>query len=608
MQRRSSVDPWKICLLSLVLLSGMATRAVEARTPVTPPTPQAEAGVPPQETLAPGADGTIHVKTADLTITLDVQPGPDPSVAIRSPGLGALLTFLSTTWREEPQLKRGTFYSPSHYVRWGFGASEGTVDGRPASWPEALTMSGGEARVSLRALAQFLSFRLVSTPTAGTYTLVPLVEKLEIRRDGGDRRLVVVASAPVEPSASTRDGRLRLVVPGARWGFASRVVQVEDVTITCEGSGTPDDPVALEVLAPPFWRCMSSSQFLPTEIPVRLLPGYAVQPDQPEQGLEGMSCVRSNGETFLFAEFSGSVRHFWQYDPQARQLLIEIPQVRMGRPLPPLASSPDLVSVRTETSTLSQMNVIRLRLQLAANNGFEVRMVPEGTMARLVVRVASQSVLPVGVLQGGDPLIPDGVGRGVIVIDPGHGGGDPGAVNRTMGLQEKNITLDICLRLKEVLVRRGWTVRLTRESDRDVSWAHSPDRVELGMRAALAKEARADLFISVHCNASVSAAMNGTTYHWFKPEDLNLARSLLGALSQGTGIVDHGLVRNRFFVLRHTNVPAVLVETAFISNATDASRLADALVRQRIADNLAEALSLHMAREAAQRGSATTGR
>lgn len=604
---RSRTTLWKIGLIAAILVPALTMKA-EARAPGPLPTPQGEGAAGPQEPLQAGADGLIHVKVQNQTFDLKVHAGPDPTVTPDDAGFVALLNTLSASWRPQGDGRTATIYSPSHYFRWSFGALDGTVDGRTVSWPQAMAVQDGKVRISLRALAQFLAFRLMSTPEAGTYTLVPLVEKIELRRDSGDRKLVIVATAPVEASASTHDGHLRLVVPGARWGVAPRPLQLEDVAVSCTGVGSDDDPVSIEVQPPPFWKSQLGSQLLGTEIPVRVLPAYVEQPGQPERTLQSLTSVRSNGETFVFAELSGATRHFWQYDPQSRRLVVEIPQARPASHLAQPAPTAEVSSLQAETREVPAMTLVRLRLTLGENCGFEVRMVPERDTVRLMVRVAPQAVLPVTALQGGDSLIPEGVGRGIIVIDPGHGGSDPGAVNRYLGLQEKSINLDICLRLKELLTRRGWTVRMTRETDRDVSWARSPDRVELGMRTWVSQEVKADLFISVHCNASTSSALNGSTYHWCKPEDLNLARSLLGSLSQGTGIVDHGLVRNRFFVLRHNKVPAVLVETAFISNPTDATRLADQRIRQKIAENLAEALTLHMAREAAQRGQAGAGR
>lgn len=176
---------------------------------------------------------------------------------------------------------------------------------------------------------------------------------------------------------------------------------------------------------------------------------------------------------------------------------------------------------------------------------------------------------------------------GIIVIDPGHGGGDPGCRNRGLGVYEKDVTLDVALRLRDLLEAEGWTVVLTRETDRDVSWLGSPDGVELRSRCDVANSIGADYFMSLHCNASVSSRPNGTSIHWCKNEDSEFAEAMGDALGS-VGFYQFGPVYDRFYVLRNTDMPAVLVEMAFLTNYSDGSKLADPQYRQEIAEALAE--------------------
>ena len=166
-------------------------------------------------------------------------------------------------------------------------------------------------------------------------------------------------------------------------------------------------------------------------------------------------------------------------------------------------------------------------------------------------------------------------------------------MNRSLGVMEKEVTLDVALRLRDILTSQGWTVLMTREEDRDVTWAGSPDRMELQARCDVANSAQADYFISLHCNASVSSQSAGTSIHWFKQEDLDLARSLEFALGERLGLEQDGLSRDSFYVLRHTRMPAVLVEMAFLSNPREGSLLAASGFRQRVAEGLAGALASH---------------
>jgi N-acetylmuramoyl-L-alanine amidase len=193
-------------------------------------------------------------------------------------------------------------------------------------------------------------------------------------------------------------------------------------------------------------------------------------------------------------------------------------------------------------------------------------------------------------------------GRGVVVIDAGHGGGDPGCYSRHHGVYEKDITLDIARRLKTVLERQGWKVLMTRETDRDVTYAGSPDKMELQARCDVANDVGADLFISIHCNASASGQGNGTSIHWYKEEDYEFARNLEPMLGEAIGVGNQGLRRDSFYVLRHTSMPAVLVETAYLSHPHDSSRLVQPQVRQLIAERLAGGLVQFMSGRYARAG------
>jgi N-acetylmuramoyl-L-alanine amidase len=181
-------------------------------------------------------------------------------------------------------------------------------------------------------------------------------------------------------------------------------------------------------------------------------------------------------------------------------------------------------------------------------------------------------------------------GTGLIVIDPGHGGSDPGAVNKQLNLTEAEVTLDISNRLARILKSQGWNVVMTRTSDVDVSYKGSSAKEELGARVKVANQAKADLFVSIHCNASVSPKSAGTSLHYYKKGDYVLASTMHQAVLSSTGRNNRGVVPNRFYVLAHSQMPAVLVETAFLTNPTEGALLNDPAYRQKIAEGLAQGL------------------
>ena len=184
--------------------------------------------------------------------------------------------------------------------------------------------------------------------------------------------------------------------------------------------------------------------------------------------------------------------------------------------------------------------------------------------------------------------VPANQGSKLIVIDPGHGGGDAGAAHN--GLVEKTLTFDIAQRLRALLVAQGWTVRLTRETDIDPvspdnlarmradGKPNPDDRAYLQTRCDVANLAGARLFISIHVNSAPSPGAAGSTFYWYKPQDAALAQALERAMIPLAGTQDDGTRHENFYVVRHTTMPAVLVETAFITNPGDVALLAPAVV------------------------------
>lgn len=155
----------------------------------------------------------------------------------------------------------------------------------------------------------------------------------------------------------------------------------------------------------------------------------------------------------------------------------------------------------------------------------------------------------------------------LIVIDPGHGGNDPGAIGAN-GLKEKDITLDIALRLGGILQTRGVEVIYTRSIDVFVA---------LNERANKANQLKADYFISIHVNSASSSNARGTEAYIYRADGRTdkLAERVQKELTKVNELVDRGVKKGDFAVLRETNMPAILIEVAFISNKDE-----EALLRQ----------------------------
>jgi N-acetylmuramoyl-L-alanine amidase len=191
----------------------------------------------------------------------------------------------------------------------------------------------------------------------------------------------------------------------------------------------------------------------------------------------------------------------------------------------------------------------------------------------------------------------------LIVIDPGHGGADAGAAHN--GLVEKTLTFDIAQRLKTLLVAQGWTVRLTRDTDIDPvspenlarmrtdGRPNADDRAYLQTRCDIANLGGARLFISIHVNSAPSTAAAGSTFYWYKPQDAALAQALERSVIPLAGTRDDGTRHENFYVVRHTTMPAVLVETAFITNPGDVALLRAPSFLQNVAQGLANGVKAY---------------
>lgn len=169
---------------------------------------------------------------------------------------------------------------------------------------------------------------------------------------------------------------------------------------------------------------------------------------------------------------------------------------------------------------------------------------------------------------------------GTVVIDPGHGGKDPGTHSRITG-NEKDLVLDVARRIRTILAQRGVRVIMTREDDRFI---------ELEDRAEKANRARADLFISIHVDSAPKnpSAMGCTVYTARDASSTSeiMARRLNAAL-RPAAVNSRGMQHADYKVLVLTRMPAALIELGYVTNSREAVRLAQSSYRQQLAEAIA---------------------
>lgn len=175
----------------------------------------------------------------------------------------------------------------------------------------------------------------------------------------------------------------------------------------------------------------------------------------------------------------------------------------------------------------------------------------------------------------------------IVVIDPGHGGSDAGAIGPS-GVREKDITLAISQELKALLEKDGIKVILTRSKDQDVYGSFASEEQELQARVDVANSANADIFISVHVDAYEDKGVGGTTTYYFDKTDADdrFARYVENSLNSQLHLSDRGEQSGDLYVLRNTNMPAVLAEVAYISNPVEEKLVQASSFRKKAAVGL----------------------
>lgn len=174
----------------------------------------------------------------------------------------------------------------------------------------------------------------------------------------------------------------------------------------------------------------------------------------------------------------------------------------------------------------------------------------------------------------------------LIVIDPGHGGTDPGAISSINNMKESEVVLDMSLKLNQLLTETGFRTYMTR-----VDNLNNNSKLSLQDRSDIANALEADLFISVHANSFTSSSVNGIETY-YEPNDMaskKLAEIFQSQLINDLNMNNRGAKSANYFVLRNTNMPAVLVESGFLSNPSDAAKLASDTYKNQIAQSMVEA-------------------
>lgn len=202
-----------------------------------------------------------------------------------------------------------------------------------------------------------------------------------------------------------------------------------------------------------------------------------------------------------------------------------------------------------------------------------------GVLSAQVQEMVAGTMLPSSLLAGT-----------TIVVDPGHGGPDTGAIGAS-GTYEKNNTLPVGLYLADILRASGAHVIMTRSTDVSPAGANYTELNDLTARVDIANQNNADLFVSIHNDSFTNPEAGGTTtyYSAYSPvanESMDLGANIQQEVVKELGLYNRNVKSANFYVIKNTSMPAVLVELGFISNPTEEKLLSSADFQKKAAEGI----------------------
>jgi len=303
----------------------------------------------------------------------------------------------------------------------------------------------------------------------------------------------------------------------------------------------------------------------------------------------------------LLIRATGSIQATGNWDPNSGVYEVEIPNAKLADPVdgPELTRNSPVSQIRLVKSDdnkvlvqiqsapgmkiddqINQPSKETLALNLESTPNTASQPNPSQQSKRLNVPEPQRS-------QAQQPSRGDQQQEPLIVIAPGHGGKDPGAIGRG-GLKEKDVVLSIALSVQDILQQNGVNVRTVRKRDRFVT---------LSTRAETANRVDADLFLSIHANAinMNRPDVNGTETYYYSSGS-TLAQSIQRSIIRQTNMNNRGVKQGNLYVLRNSAMPSALVETGFVTGRQDARRLADPNFRKRMAKAIADGILKYVER------------
>ena len=552
----------------------------------------------------------------------------EPAVALRDPGLQSLLAKLgaSITWQPGERYILLTTAEP-RIVSFAIGDPRYDAGDLSSVASFAPYTMGGDAYLPLNALLHALYIEPKSD--RGVVVLQPEIAAANVQSDSGGAKFVLHAALPLRPSHTSMAGNS---VTYTFEGFGTTLERTRKfrspslTEIDVQTSGTVRDPqTMITIVTPPGTRAGAGTAGDNHDFAVTLGNAIAAEPQPPAQQstaapmqaapaptsassarVSSVQVTSSGAAQTVAIAVDGNATFDW-HRLRDNRWYVDIHDAALASRIDDQNTPGSVQSVRVRQLNSS---TVRVALTVSDDNRVDVAATEHGLNLNVgtepadeIARSGSGSIGSGAVAYGSpspqpsgsdwkfspSPAVSASTNPRLIVIDPGHGGSDAGA--QRADLTEKTINLDISSRLRSILVARGWEVQMTRTSDVDVYAANDSAHDELQARVDVANKAGARAFVSVHTNSFSNSGPSGTTTYYYKAADLPLANAVHRRFqSESLGTKDDGVIKNNFYVVVHTSMPAILVETAFLSNPDDLQMLHSPAFLQKVAQAIADGI------------------
>lgn len=586
--------------------------------------------------------GTQTIRFARLSSSMGA-----PAIGLRDPGFTALLRATGSvlTWKPGDRYVLITTGAPT-VVSFAVGDPSYEVGPTTSQAAFAPYQVGNQVYLPLDALLNALGLALHRDSRGAV--LQPQLTSLDVKSDASGVTLVARAGVTLHPllTPSANADSVTYVFDGVGTTIAgTRAVGSGGVrAFTLAQSGTVRHPVTtLRVSidpgashaapssddgrdallafagngAPPASVASASIASQPSAIGASPIVGTSTAtPSSGPTTVTGVSVTPTDQGTSVTVAVSGNATYTWhRLRAPDNRFWLDIVGAQLAGP-PIQENEPDpLIAVRVRQV---DPTTVRIAISLVGQNALDVSPSADG----LTIAVGKEEVADaarsgsgslggvVSVAEAAAPVTPAPAGETppdfgpgwkfgsrssyvptnpkLIVIDPGHGGSDRGASRN--GTDEATLTLDMAKRLQAILIARGWQVQMTRDTDVDVYAPNDSAKQELQARDDIANQAGARMLVSIHANAYINAGPNGTTVYYAKRDDIPLAHEIDTDLGAMLGTKDDGVVKSRFYIPLHAEMPSVLIETAFLSNPHDYALLTSPQWRQRVAEWIADGI------------------